>query len=56
MKVCYVWNKRVIGTMFNSNVVPRIGDKVKVNGFVFEVKDVIWNLENMNGTYVEVLL
>ena len=30
----------------NVNLVPRIGDKISIHDFYYEVKDVVWHTEN----------
>ena len=54
MTIHYTEHGALVGISTNMNVVPRVGDKIKINDCICRVKEVIWHLEN--NTWVEVLI
>ena len=54
MNIHYTQNGSLVAITTNANAVPRVGDKIKMQGFIFRVKEIIWHIEN--NTWVEVLV
>lgn len=52
VEILYVQNGKLIVRSSGYSVVPRIGDKVKIDGCIVKVKDVVWHVDDI--TWVEV--
>ena len=55
MNIHYTKHGALLGISTNMSAVPTVGDKIKIEGYIYRVKEIIWHLESIE-TWVEVLV
>lgn len=56
MEVYIMNNKTTICRSPNLPIIPRIGEKLTIDGAIFTVKDVVWHVREGHDTIIAVLV